>query len=294
MVATVLGAALAMVAGGCSHRPVDYGGGAILEGTARRADRAESAILRGAAAVAIIETDVARGMGFVIDPAGYLLTNRHVIEDADHIEGVVFPARDPNRVFGSVRKEADAERLRDELGEAVVPLRFDVTDGEAIAAAAKQVEQTLEGTNLEGLVNNAGVAVPGPILHLPIDELRQQFEINVFGLIAVSQAFIPLLGARKGATGTPGRVVNISSVSGRIVVPFLGAYAGSKHAVEALSEHPLASAIIAAVHGPMPAVSDFSAIPGHGLRGIVDGQVILVGAARLLTDTLDGSVRFAY
>lgn len=102
MVATGLAVALG-IAAGCSHKPVDYGGVAILEGTARRADRAESAILRGAAAVAIIETDVARGMGFVIDPAGYLLTNRHVIEDADHIEGVVFPARDPHRVFGSVR-----------------------------------------------------------------------------------------------------------------------------------------------------------------------------------------------
>ncbi|MEX1368063.1 MAG: serine protease [Nannocystaceae bacterium] len=92
-----------VVAAGCSHRPVDYGGVAVLEGSVRRASRASAAIERGAAAVAIIETDVARGMGFVIDPAGYLLTNRHVIEDADHIEGVVFPARDPSRVYGSVR-----------------------------------------------------------------------------------------------------------------------------------------------------------------------------------------------
>lgn len=102
------GARLSAVVGfaglvGCAAQPVDYGGVAVLEGAAARADRAQAAISRGAAAVAIIETDVARGMGFVIDPAGYLLTNRHVIEDADHIEGVSFPARDPQRVYGSVR-----------------------------------------------------------------------------------------------------------------------------------------------------------------------------------------------
>ena len=74
-----------------------------MEGSLRRAQAGEIALQRSAAAVAIIETDVARGMGFVIDPAGYLLTNRHVIEDADHVEGVVFPALDPNRVYGSVR-----------------------------------------------------------------------------------------------------------------------------------------------------------------------------------------------
>jgi Trypsin-like peptidase domain len=74
-----------------------------MEGSLRSAKRAEAAIQRSAYAVAIIETDAARGMGFVVDPSGYLITNRHVIEDADHVEGVVFPARDPSRVFGSVR-----------------------------------------------------------------------------------------------------------------------------------------------------------------------------------------------
>ncbi|MCH9682014.1 MAG: serine protease, partial [Deltaproteobacteria bacterium] len=87
----------------CSHRPVDYGGVAVMEGSLRRAQGAEDALQRSAEAVAIIETDVARGMGFVIDPSGYLLTNRHVVEDAEHIEGVVFPARDPSRSYGSVR-----------------------------------------------------------------------------------------------------------------------------------------------------------------------------------------------
>ncbi len=99
-VLTLLGA-VAMTA--CSHRPVDYGGVAVMEGSLRRAQGAEAALARSAEAVAIIETDVARGMGFVIDPSGYLLTNRHVVEDAEHIEGVVFPARDPGKTYGSVR-----------------------------------------------------------------------------------------------------------------------------------------------------------------------------------------------
>lgn len=98
----LLCAGLGLVAG-CGHRPVDYGGVAVMEGSLRSAKRAQAAIQRSADAVAIIETDDARGMGFVIDPSGYLITNRHVIEDADHIEGVVFPARDPGRVFGSVQ-----------------------------------------------------------------------------------------------------------------------------------------------------------------------------------------------
>jgi len=140
------------------------------------------------------------------------------------------------RVFGSVRKPADGDALRDELGDGLTPLCFDVTDAKAIADAVETVREELGDTTLAGLVNNAGVAVPGPIMHLPIDELRQQFEINVFGLVAVTQAFGPLLGARHDAPGPPGRIVNISSVSGRLVVPFLGAYAGSKHAVEAISD----------------------------------------------------------
>lgn len=88
---------------GCGHRPVDHGGVSVSEGSPHRAKGAEAALQHSAAAVAVIETDVARGMGFVVDPAGYLITNRHVIEDADHIEGVVFPARDPSLTYGSVR-----------------------------------------------------------------------------------------------------------------------------------------------------------------------------------------------
>ncbi|MDB5430926.1 MAG: oxidoreductase [Caulobacter sp.] len=140
------------------------------------------------------------------------------------------------RVFGSVRKAADAERLKAEFGERFVPLIFDVTDEPAVAAAAAQVRAALRGNTLAGLVNNAGVAVAGPLMHLPIDEFRQQIEINLTGVLIVTQAFGPLLGADPSLDGPPGRIVNISSVGGRNGAPFLGPYAASKFALEGLSE----------------------------------------------------------
>lgn len=135
-------------------------------------------------------------------------------------------------VFGSVRKTADAERLAKEFGASFTPLLFDVTDEAAVHEAARQVRTTLNGQTLFGLVNNAGVAVPGPLLHLPIAELRNQLEINVI----VTQAFAPLLGADRSLQGKPGRIVNISSVSGKMAMPFVGPYSMSKHALEAFSE----------------------------------------------------------
>lgn len=139
-------------------------------------------------------------------------------------------------VFGSVRKEADGQRMKAQLGESFVPLYFDVTDQQAISAAVRQVGDIVGGQGLAGLVNNAGISVSGPLMHLPIGEIRALFEVNVLGVIGVSQAFLPLLGAHDSAAHPPGRIVNISSVSGAIAVPFLGAYAGTKHALEALTQ----------------------------------------------------------
>ena len=140
-------------------------------------------------------------------------------------------------VFGSVRKPEDGERLQDELGsEFFTPLLFDVTDSQAIHAAAEQVAQRVGDQGLAGLVNNAGIVVPGPIQHVTLDEVRQQFEVNVIGVIAVTQTFLPLLGARHPCPHPPGRIVNISSVSGRMAYPFLGLYAASKHALEAIND----------------------------------------------------------
>lgn len=139
-------------------------------------------------------------------------------------------------VFGSVRKQADADRLATEFGDAYTPLLFDVTDEAAIHAAAKIVRAKLNGQKLAGLVNNAGIAVPGPLLHLPIDELRKQLEVNVVGQVMVTQAFAPLLGADRSLQGTPGRIVNIGSVSGKMTMPFVAPYSMSKYALEAFSE----------------------------------------------------------
>jgi NAD(P)-dependent dehydrogenase (short-subunit alcohol dehydrogenase family) len=139
-------------------------------------------------------------------------------------------------VFGAVRKELDAERLQARFGSDFAPLLFDVTDAEAIARSAKLVEDRLAGKTLAGLVNNAGVAVPGPLLHLPIEDLRRQLEINLIGQLQVTQAFAPLLGARVPQGGSPGRIVNMSSVAGTRATPFLGAYAASKFALEGMSD----------------------------------------------------------
>ncbi len=139
-------------------------------------------------------------------------------------------------VFGSVRKQADGERVQAALGEQFTPLLFDVTDGAAVATAVSQVSEKVGGSGLAGLVNNAGIAVAGPLMHLSLEEFRQQFEVNLFGLLDVTQKFLPLLGAVPNPTHPPGRIVNISSVSGKIVYPFMGPYAASKHALEALSD----------------------------------------------------------
>lgn len=139
------------------------------------------------------------------------------------------------RVFGSVRKQADADRLKERLGDAFTPLIFDVTDTEGIILGRKIVEQELKGSGLGCLVNNAGIVVAGPLQHIPIRELRKQFEVNVIGLIEVTQQFLPLLGAKEHHPVQPGKIINISSVAGKMAVPFLGPYAGSKHAVEGVS-----------------------------------------------------------
>ena len=139
-------------------------------------------------------------------------------------------------VFGSVRKQADADRLKQDFGDAFTPLIFDVTDAAGANAAAQSVREALGGQTLAGLVNNAGIAVAGPLLHLPVDDLRRQLEINVTGVLITTQAFGPLLGAEPGLQGPKGRIVNISSVGGRNASPFVGPYSASKFALEGLSE----------------------------------------------------------
>jgi NAD(P)-dependent dehydrogenase (short-subunit alcohol dehydrogenase family) len=140
------------------------------------------------------------------------------------------------RVFGSVRQPADGERVRRELGERFVPLLFDVTDRPAIDAAAAFVARELDGQTLHGLVNNAGIAVLGPLIHLLPDEFRRQLEVNLVGQLHVTQAFAPLLGAGGASSGPPGRIVMMSSVGGRNASPFMGPYNTSKFGLEGFSE----------------------------------------------------------
>src|SRR5438552_6185669 len=130
-------------------------------------------------------------------------------------------------VFGTIRRRDDAASLA-ALG--ATPVTMDVTDAATIAAARAQLERALAGQPLVGLVNNAGIPAAGPLELLPLDELRRVFEVNVVGVVAVTQAFLPLLKVARG------RIVNISSVAGRSALPFMGPYAASKFALEAISD----------------------------------------------------------
>jgi NAD(P)-dependent dehydrogenase (short-subunit alcohol dehydrogenase family) len=134
------------------------------------------------------------------------------------------------RVFAGVRKEVDGEALCRRASDRLTPVLLDVTDTAAIALAAETVASAVGGRGLSGLVNNAGIAAAGPLEFLPIPELRRQFEVNVIGQVAVTQAFLPLLRQQRG------RIVNMGSVSGRTALPFTGAYCASKFALEALTD----------------------------------------------------------
>jgi len=140
------------------------------------------------------------------------------------------------RVFGSVRKTQDAERLSKEFGNNFVPLVFDVTDEPAVQGAAQQVREQLHGETLFGLVNNAGIAVPGPLIHLATEDFRHQLDVNLVSVLVVTKAFAPVLGVDRSLRGKPGRIINISSVGGKNANPFMGAYAASKHGLEGFSE----------------------------------------------------------
>src|SRR6202158_5089360 len=129
-----------------------------------------------------------------------------------------------------------AHRVRAEFGTNSTPLLFDVTNEAAVLAAAREVRATLGGETLFGLVNNAGIAVAGPVLELAADEFRRQMDVNVIGPIIATQAFGPLLGSDPSLKGPKGRIGMVSSVAGKNGNPFSAAYAASNHAIEGLSE----------------------------------------------------------
>jgi NAD(P)-dependent dehydrogenase (short-subunit alcohol dehydrogenase family) len=141
-----------------------------------------------------------------------------------HLDGRGF------RVFAGVRNDEDASDLISQASDRLTPVMIDVTDQASIDACAKRVEE-LAPEGLAGLVNNAGISVYGPMEAVPIEDLRRQFEVNVLGQVATTQAVLPLI--RKVA----GRIVFMGSVAGRThPVPFFGPYAASKWAIEAIAD----------------------------------------------------------
>ncbi len=135
-----------------------------------------------------------------------------------------------HHVYATVRKQLDADELTADLGEQVTPLLCDVTDQDAVLAAAERVASSLGSQRFAGIVNNAGVAMGGPIEYLPLEKWRTQFEINVVGQVGVTQAFLPLIREHQG------RIVFIGSVAGRMATGMLGPYAASKFALEGIVE----------------------------------------------------------
>ena len=133
-------------------------------------------------------------------------------------------------VFAGVRADRDLERWRSYASGNVRPVRMEVTDEDSIREGVRELRTSLDGRTLIGVVNNAGIAVAGPLEFLPIRELRRQLEVNVIGQIAVTQAVLPMLREARG------RVVNIGSIAGRSALPLTGAYAASKFAMEALTD----------------------------------------------------------
>jgi NAD(P)-dependent dehydrogenase (short-subunit alcohol dehydrogenase family) len=133
------------------------------------------------------------------------------------------------QVFAGVRKQEDATSLREAGSERLTPLILDITDAGQIAGAAAQVEAEAEG-GLDGLVNNAGVAIPGPLETLAIDDFRRQIEVNMTGQVAVTQALLPAVRAARG------RIVFISSIGGRVALPLTGAYHAAKFGIEAVGD----------------------------------------------------------
>jgi NAD(P)-dependent dehydrogenase (short-subunit alcohol dehydrogenase family) len=133
------------------------------------------------------------------------------------------------KVFAGVRKPEDAESLREEASDRLTPIFLDVTDPEQIAAAAAQVERD-SPDGLDGLVNNAGVAVPGPLETVPLEDLRHQLEVNLVAYVAMTQAMLPQIRKAEG------RIVFLASIGGRIAFPFGGPYHASKFATEAIGD----------------------------------------------------------
>lgn len=140
-------------------------------------------------------------------------------------------------VIGGVRTIIDAERLTSTFGHKFYAVILDVTNTQSVAEAKVKVSSLLNKDHLVAIVNNAGIVISGTVLHVPIEEWKRQFDVNVFGLIDTTQKFFDyLIKSSKSTDPHPVRIINMSSVSGRFASPFMGPYAASKYALEALSD----------------------------------------------------------
>ena len=137
-------------------------------------------------------------------------------------------------VFGSIRNQADADKLSKIYPNRFTPLQFDVQNHDEVVKASKVIFDQCE--SLVGLINNAGIAVPGPLEHLSEKKFEKQLDINVKSVRRITNLFLPLLGAKSNPNKPPGRIINISSLSGLFNSPFNGAYCISKHALESMTD----------------------------------------------------------
>ena len=140
-------------------------------------------------------------------------------------------------VIGSVRKLADAEKLKEKYKEHFFPVKFDVTKKDEIQDAKTKIEKILSENNsyLSCVINNAGIALGGPVRYLDVDVFRKQFEVNFFGLIEVTKTFLNLM-IDSNTHKMKNKIINIGSISGKRSYPFVGPYTASKHALEGLTD----------------------------------------------------------
>ena len=140
------------------------------------------------------------------------------------------------RVIATVRSEDDAARVQAENKVLIHPVLCDVTLAKHVAALPGHVRAITGGNRLDGLINNAGMMLePGPFELQNLDTIRAQFDVNLFGMMAVTQVLLPLLGTAEPAGGHAGRIINLSSIEGKVASPFISAYAATKHAIEGFS-----------------------------------------------------------
>ena len=158
-------------------------------------------------------------------------------------------------IYGSVRNQADADKLSKIYPDRFTPLLFDVQNHDEVVRASKVVFEHCE--TLAGLINNAGIAIPGPLEHLSEQQFEKQLDVNVKSIRRITNLFLPLLGAKLNASKPPGRIINISSVSGLFNSPYNGAYSISKHALESMTDiyrrelRPYGIKVIAIEPGPI-------------------------------------------